>query len=90
MHFDDVSNVFPLFLFSCIDRCNSISNSSRNISPITFFHDGLTLSEIDFHNQCTAAQRRARAIATAPRRNRNDDDDDDEFDTKTSQPIIFL
>lgn len=50
----------------------------------------MTLPDIDFHNQCTAAQRRARAIATAPRRNRNDDDDDNEFDTKTSQPIIFI
>lgn len=48
----------------------------------------MTLPEIDFHNQCTAAQRRARAIATAPRRNRYDDDDEDEFEQKTSKPSI--
>ena len=71
---------------SLIDRPESAGSSSRTFTPVAFFHDGVTTSEIDLRINITDAQRRARAIATAPRRKRYDDDDDD-GDTRAKKSL---
>ncbi|CAF3856650.1 unnamed protein product [Rotaria sordida] len=63
---------------------DSTTGSSRIISPIAFFHDGITINDIDLRSNIMGTQRRAQAIATAPRRNRCDDDDDN-----TKKKILF-
>ncbi|CAF3419671.1 unnamed protein product [Rotaria socialis] len=59
-------------------RRNSTTGSSRILSPIAFFHDGISRNVVDLRFNMMGPHRRAQAIATAPRRNRNDDDDDHE------------
>lgn len=63
-----------------IDRRDSATSSSRTVSPIAFFHDGVTIKSNDLHDNFMGAERRAQAIATAPRRKRYDDDDKEEED----------
>ncbi|CAF4526298.1 unnamed protein product [Rotaria sp. Silwood2] len=63
-------------------RRDSTTGSSRILSPIAFFHDGITINDVDLRYNITGIQRRAQAIATAPRRNRYDDDDNDEDNAK--------
>jgi len=53
-------------------------STGRTFSPIAFFHDGVSTSEIDLRFNIIGSQRRAQAIATAPRRKRHDDDEEDE------------
>ena len=71
-----------------LDWLQSASGLSRTLSPVVFFHDGISTSEIDLRFNLIGLQRRAQAIATAPRRRRyDDDDDDDENEQKKSKQI---
>ena len=67
-----------------------MTNTSRLISPIAFFHDNSMMNETDFNNPLMDRKRRARAIATAPRRNRYDDDDDDDHREKPSESFLSI
>ncbi|CAF3809297.1 unnamed protein product [Rotaria sp. Silwood1] len=71
-------------------RRHSTTNSSRILSPVAFFRDGITMNDINFRYNITETQRRAQAIATAPRRNRYDNDDDNEDNTKNKTFFGFV
>jgi hypothetical protein len=73
-----------------IDRRDSASGSSRTLSPVAFFHDGLLINKTDLQKNLMGAQRRAQAIATAPRRKRYDDDDDNDEDDEAKKSIKFF
>lgn len=53
------------------------TGSSRILSPIAFFHDGIPINDMTLGHNMIGTHRRAQAIATAPRRNRYEDDDND-------------
>lgn len=73
-----------------LDWLQSGSGLSRTISPVAFFHDGISTSEIDLRFNIIGSQRRAQAIATAPRRKRYDEEDDDNEEKKSKSIPIDL
>jgi hypothetical protein len=63
-----------LLRYQSVDDFIDRRDSSRTLSPVAFFHDGIIINKTDLHNNLMEIQRRAQAIATAPRRKRFDDD----------------
>jgi hypothetical protein len=76
--------------FELLDWLYSATGLPRTLSPVAFFHDGVSTSEIDLRFNLIGSKRRAQAIATAPRRKRYDDEENDDNEQKKSKKKLKL